>query len=83
MTETTAETPDDLPAADEIRYSEALSELEQILDRIENDEVDLDDLGQQVDRAAQLIQVCRGKIEKAEVQVRRIIDSLDEEEGDR
>ena len=34
-----------------------------------------------VERAAQLIQLCRGKIEQAEMQVRRIIDSLDREGG--
>jgi exonuclease VII small subunit len=34
-----------------------------------------------VERAAQLIQLCRGKIERAEVQVRRIIESLDREAG--
>ncbi|MEC9396011.1 MAG: exodeoxyribonuclease VII small subunit, partial [Myxococcota bacterium] len=59
----------------------ALNELEQILDQIEGGEVDLDDLGAKVERAAALIQLCRGKIERAEVQVRRIIESLDREAG--
>jgi|AP45_3_1055517.scaffolds.fasta_scaffold33722_2 exodeoxyribonuclease VII small subunit len=66
---------------EEPRYKEALTELEQILDQIEGGEVDLDDLGAKVERAAQLIQLCRGKIERAEVQVRRIIESLDREAG--
>lgn len=69
----------------ELRYAEALKELEQILKSIEQDEVDLDDLGQHVERAAHLIQVCRGKIERAEMQVKRIVDDLEqdgsEEEG--
>jgi exodeoxyribonuclease VII small subunit len=67
--------------AQEPRYKEALNELEQILDQIEGGEVDLDDLGAKVERAAALIQLCRGKIERAEVQVRRIIESLDREAG--
>ena len=66
---------------EEPRYKEALTELEQILDQIEGGEVDLDDLGAKVERAAQLIQLCRGKIERAEAQVRRIIESLDREAG--
>lgn len=78
MTETSAPTPQE---AEEPRYREALMELEQILDQIEGGEVDLDDLGAKVERAAQLIQLCRGKIEQAEMQVRRIIDSLDREGG--
>ncbi len=41
----------------ELRYTEALEELEKILDEIEQDEVDLDDLGERVERAALLIQV--------------------------
>ena len=63
--------------AQEPRYSEAIAELEQILDQIENDEVDLDDLGSKVERAAELISLCRGKIERAEMQVERIVTSLD------
>lgn len=65
------------PSSPEPRYKEALAELETILDQIESDAVDLDDLGARVERAAQLIQLCRGKIERAEMQVKRIIDSLD------
>ena len=64
-------------ASQEPRYSEAIAELEQILDQIENDEVDLDDLGGKVERAAELISLCRGKIERAELQVERIVTSLD------
>lgn len=69
------------PPEEEPRYREALAELEQILDQIENDEVDLDDLGERVERAAALITLCRGKIERAELQVRKIIATLDEGEG--
>jgi exodeoxyribonuclease VII small subunit len=43
--------------AQEPRYKEALNELEQILDQIEGGEVDLDDLGAKVERAAALIQL--------------------------
>ena len=63
------------------RYSEALGELESILDAIEHDEVDLDELGAKVERAAELIQLCRDKIESTKTQVRRIVSSLDEEIG--
>ncbi len=67
---------------EQLRYAEALKELETILKAIEQDEVDLDDLGDHVERAAQLIQVCRAKIERAEMQVKRIVDSLEKDEGE-
>lgn len=60
-----------------LRYQEALTELETILNAIEKDEVDIDDLTQKVERAAHLLGVCRDKIEHTEMQVRRIIDTLD------
>lgn len=74
-----SETPEEQASTDELRYAEALAELEAILDEIEKDEVDLDDLGERVERAAHLIQVCRGKIERAEMQVKRIVEGLEQD----
>ena len=58
-------------------YKSALEELETILNAIENDHVDIDELAQNVERAAELLNVCRDKIERTEMQVRRIIDTLE------
>lgn len=66
---------------EEPRYAEAIQELETILDKIENDEVDLDDLGAKVERAAALIQLCRQKIERTEFQVKKIVESLEGQEA--
>jgi exodeoxyribonuclease VII small subunit len=68
-------TPPDEP----ILYKDALLELEKILDQIEGDEVDLDELASKVERAATLLQLCRGRIAQTEQQVRRIIEDLDED----
>lgn len=62
-----------------ILYKDALLELEKILDQIEGDEVDLDELASKVERAAMLLQLCRGRIAQTEQQVRRIIEDLDED----
>lgn len=64
-------------SSETLRYQEALTELETILNAIEKDEVDIDDLAHKVERAAHLLTVCRDKIEHTEMQVRRIIDTLD------
>ena len=63
-----------------LRYAEALEELEQILSEIEQDAVDLDDLGERVERAAHLIQICREKIERTEMHVKRIVEGLEQDE---
>lgn len=55
-------------------YGAALKELETILREIEDERVDLDELGARVERASALIRVCRDKIARTEAQVRRILE---------
>ena len=62
---------------EEIPFGEALEQLEAILRGIESDEIDVDRLGEELRRATQLLEVCRGKIRRAEVEVRQIVDQLD------
>ena len=63
----------------ERRFGDALSELEDIVQRIETDNVDLDDLAGYVDRAAELVTFCRERIDATEHRVRSIIDGLQPE----
>jgi len=65
-----------------LSFRAAMDELEGILERIEGEEIDIDQLAEELRRAAQLLDLCRGKIRKAEVEVTQIVQSL-EEEGDR
>jgi exodeoxyribonuclease VII small subunit len=64
-----------------LSFREAMEELEGILERIEGEEIDIDRLAEELRRAAQLLELCRGKIRKAEVEVTQIVQSL-EEDGD-
>jgi exodeoxyribonuclease VII small subunit len=57
-------------------FRQAMEELEGILERIEGEEIDIDQLAQELRRAAQLLDLCRGKIRKAEVEVTQIVQSL-------
>lgn len=79
---TTANTSKNEPNADEIRYTEAMEELESLLEEIDDDGVDLDELALKVERASKLITVCRDKIENTEMQVKAIIDGLENAQGD-
>ncbi len=70
------------PLADVPSFRAAMEELEGILERIEGEEVDIDRLAEELRRAAWLLELCRGKIRKAEVEVTQIVQSLEgEDEG--
>lgn len=66
----------------ELSFSEAMEELESVLRRIEGDEIDVDQLGRELGRAAQLLEVCRKKIRRAEVEVRQIVEQIEEDTAD-
>ena len=63
-------------------YAEAVDELEQILADLESDDVDVDRLADRVKRAADLIELCRGRLDEARVEVTRIVADLDALEAD-
>jgi exodeoxyribonuclease VII small subunit len=65
-----------------LSFREAMEELEGILERIEGEEIDIDRLAEELRRAAQLLDLCRGKIRKAEVEVTQIVQSLEQGDGE-
>lgn len=58
-------------------YADAMEELEAILAELERDDVDIDHLAERVARAAALIELCRGRIEAARVDVTRLVEGLE------
>jgi exodeoxyribonuclease VII small subunit len=66
-------------AGEEIGYAEALSELEDILDELDGDEVDVDVLGTRVRRAAELLRLCRERIAGARFEVEQVVAELEAE----
>jgi exodeoxyribonuclease VII small subunit len=64
-------------AANEPSYGEAALRLEEILGKIEEGEVDIDELSGLVEEAAKLVTLCRKKIHAAEVQVKTITEQLE------
>lgn len=63
--------------ADELGYGEALAELEGILAAIEQEQVDVDQLAVKVKRSADLIRLCRSRIEAAEIAIEEIVGQSD------
>jgi exodeoxyribonuclease VII small subunit len=62
----------------QIPYSQALSELEKIISRIESEETDVDVLAEKVKRAAYLIKLCKVKLRSTEEEVGKALSELDE-----
>ena len=59
-----------------LSFGEAVTEVEEILSGLEDDNVDIDKLGEEVRRAVELIQVCRDKLEKTDTEVRQLVKGL-------
>lgn len=57
-------------------YAAALEELEEILASLEQPDIDVDVLSSHVERAAQLIAFCRGRIEGARVSIEQAVAGL-------
>jgi exodeoxyribonuclease VII small subunit len=65
--------------SDEIRWADAISELEGILTKLDDDALDVDVLAAQVARAAELIGLCRDRIAKTKLEVERIVGDIEPE----
>ena len=66
-------------AKDELAYGQAADRLEEILRKIEEGQVDIDELSGLVGEAAALVTLCRQKIHAAEVKVKMITEQLERE----
>jgi exodeoxyribonuclease VII small subunit len=58
-------------------YAEALGELDEILRELEGSDVDVDRLADRVARAADLIALCRERIDNAKLRIDDVIADLD------
>ena len=65
----------------DLRFGEAIEQLEGILSRVEAEEIDIDELADQLKVAAELLEMCRSKIRRAEVEVTQIVQALEEAEA--
>ncbi len=64
-------------AKEEIKYEEALDQLERIVKQMENDELDIDVMGEQLKQAQKLIKLCKDKLTKADNEIKRILEKID------
>jgi len=57
---------------DKLSYEEALTELKEILERLENQPLELEEILQHFERAKTLLQHCQSLLDKAELKVREL-----------
>ena len=62
-------------------YAAAMAELESILVRLEDEQLDIDHLADHVARAAFLVGLCRERLDTARLRVTEIVADLDETAG--
>jgi len=60
----------------EIKYGKSIKKLEEIIEKIESEEIDVDELSVKVKEAVSLIKTCKDKIEKAEMEVKKVVDGF-------
>lgn len=58
----------------ELSYAKAMAQIEDIVRAMNENELDVDSLGAQVERATELISLCKEKLHKAQQQVDAILN---------
>ncbi len=62
-------------------FEEAMAEVEAILARLEAGEIPIDDLSAEVKRAVGLVDDCRARLKKTELEVREFVRGLEDEDA--
>ena len=58
----------------DLKYEEAMATLEQIVARMENNELDLDTMSEELKKAKQLIKLCKDKLTKTDQEIRKLLN---------
>ena len=57
----------------EQKYEAAFAELQTIVRKMENDELDIDEMSEQLKRAQELIKFCKAKLTKTDEEIKKIL----------
>lgn len=58
----------------QVKYEDAVRELEQIVHQMENNEFDIDQLSEKLKRAQMLIKLCKDKLNQTDEEIKKILD---------
>ncbi|MFW6248914.1 MAG: exodeoxyribonuclease VII small subunit [Bacteroidota bacterium] len=63
-------------------YEAAMQEIEEIVGKIENEELDVDMLARNVKRVSELLKFCKTKLKKTSEEVNQILQDIDGDDED-
>lgn len=61
---------------EEINYTDAHKELQEIVSEMENTEISIDDLDTKIKRASELLKICKDKLFKTEKNVQELLEEI-------
>jgi exodeoxyribonuclease VII small subunit len=61
-----------------LSYNEAITEIEEILEQMEGEELDVDELSEKVKRVSELVRYCRNKLKTTEEEVEKVLKEMEE-----
>ncbi len=59
--------------AKETKYEMAISQLEEIVERLENNQLGIDEMTAQLKKAQQLIKLCKDRLAKTDEEIQKIL----------
>lgn len=65
---------------EKIKYDAAVAEIEEILEKIEEGDLGVDELAEKVNRVSQLLKICRDRLHATEEQINKILEQDDIEQ---
>ncbi len=61
-----------------LTYEQAAAELEELVGKLQDDGIGVDELGASVARGAELVRLCRDRLQAAETHVKEVVAALEE-----
>lgn len=61
----------------ELSYNEAIQELEEIVQKLQRNECEIDELRSYTARSVELMRICKEKLFKTDEELKRLIEELD------
>lgn len=62
----------------DLTYSEAITELDEIIEKMQSEECSIDNLNELTERSLKLLKICRTKLTATDEKLQEILKTLDE-----
>lgn len=58
----------------DIKYEEAVRQLEKIVDKMESGELDIDSMATQLKKAQELVKLCKDKLKRTDADIQKLLE---------